>query len=190
MANQDLVALDIHPEQCISLKYEKYTILTAKSLPNVLKARLTDLNPNHGTAVFKDLKVYSKSVETLTQTRLSASERIPCDIKLPKMNIKAVVLDFVLDQKQNCQLHVTYPERIPLQVNEEVILAIFIPSTDSLGVTPGKLQQIHHAQSNQPAWHYRFAFSLSTPAIAPVNNYLGDCLQQIKLDLAKQVALL
>ncbi len=190
MANQDFVALDIHPQQCISLKYEKHTIFTSKYLPEILRARLTDLIPNHGTAVFSDLKVYLKDVATLAQTRLSVAEQISCDIKLPKMNIKAKVLDFVLDQKHNCLLHVTYPDRIPLQVNEEVILAIFIPSTESMGVTPGKLLQIYKVQGHHPAWRYRFSFSLSTPAIEPVKSYLDASIEQIKRDLAKQVALL
>jgi len=188
MVNQDYLALDIHPEQCACFQLQKHTIITGKYLKFPIKAYLVNVDRKFCSAVFSGLTAFTEKMEKITMPCLKPVEVISCEINFSDFKANAHVVDFVLENKHSCIIHLSSHERIPLEVKSEAILAVSIPSAGYPGAVPARLRQIYKIQGEHPAWRYRFTFPLDEPAGKPVKDYLATLKKEIKQDLRDQAA--
>ncbi len=183
MVNQDYLALDIHPEQCVCLQKQKTTVITGKHLQFPLKAVLVNLDQKYCNAVFSNPTPLIEKMEKWTTPCLAPDEGIHCDVGLAERRFNTQVLDFSLPGKHSCKIHLSSQERLPLELNSEAILTVMLPSTSFAGAAPARLQQVYRVVGNHPAWRYRFTFPLEEPAAKPVKDYLASLKKEIRQDL-------
>lgn len=183
MVNQDYLALDIHPEQCVCLQKQKATVITGKHLKFPLKAQLVNLDQKYCNAVFSNPIPMVEKMEKWTTPCLMPEEVVLCDVGLAEKRFNAQVLDFTLPGKHSCTIHLSSQERLPLELKTVAILTVRLPSTSFPGSAPARLQQVYRVMGNRPAWRYRFTFPLEEPATKPVKDYLASLKKEIRQDL-------
>lgn len=186
MVNQDFLALDIHPEQCVCFRLQKHTVITGKHLKYPLKAYPVSVDEKFCSVVFSNLIVYTEKIEKLAAPCIKPEESVFCEISFSDIKANAQVVDFVLENKHSCIIHLSSQERIPLDIKGQAILTVAIPSSDYPGTAPARLMQTYRVQGHDPAWRYRFAFPLDEPAGKPVKDYLAALKKEIKQDLKTQ----
>lgn len=190
MVNQDYIALDIHPEQCVCLQKQKTTVITGKHLKFPAKAMLVILDLKYSNAVFSSPIPLAEKLGKWTTPCLVPEEEIICDVGLAEKGNNTRVVDFTLTGKNSCIVHLSSQERLPLEMKVTAILTIATPSAGYPGAASAQLLQVYRIQGSNPAWRYRFSFPLNEPASKPVKDYLvylkNDIQQDLK-DRAEQI---